>query len=570
MKKTIFLLLLCFPGINAFAQKGSWGEFPMVPLKSFSARAAESGKIKNTPEHAQALKVYERLCEARGDYRYPVPEFYLTPKELVAEIAYDAIPTIYLGITAYQVCQSFGDQADAAMAFLLGHELTHYYEKHAWRKSFASNHQDLGISQQLDELFQEMVKDAGQGKMRNKLLRFDTLTRQFNDVAMETQCDYLGGFLAYSAGYGAFTQGDSLIRRLYRAFKLDPDLPGYVSLSEREKLSNKSARKLQDLVEVFEMANWLTTVGLYEEAYRYYRQVLSEYQSREIFNNVGATAMLQALKLFSTDELIYRYPVQLDLEMANSRGDDVETLRKKLLEQALLHFDAAISLDPKYAPAYVNKACALALLGDPVRATYYADVEARQAAVGKYAANLPMVEVILGILEAKSGPDGAQKAKVRFEVAMKTDKTGLAAYNLAVLTKQPLPEDVPANTGFFEDETIDGQNPFSIMFPEVDKSMQIDNVLNFTQNTGMTEHSRLYINSKNGKTSVLFQATKPDYAGETARGIKKGSTQQMVIQQYGKPQQVVYTPTGQLFRYAEVIFVMKEDKVDRWVLYAIK
>jgi hypothetical protein len=497
----------------------------------------------------------------------------MTRERTIAKIDYGTNPTIYLSDTAFAVCETFGDQSEAAIAFLLGHELTHYYEKHAWRSSFSYDHDTLKTSRRLDVLFQDMLKaSAGNAKLRANLMRFDTLLHQFEDLAMEAQSDYLGGFLAYSAGYGRFSQSDELIRRLYKAFSIPDELEGYVTRSEREDMSRQSTQKLQEFIEVFDMANWLTITGLYEEAYRYYRLILSEYQSREIYNNVGATAMFQALKLFSAQELSFRYPVQLDLEMASSRGEDEITRRNKLLRQAILHFDAAISLDGDYAPAYLNKACALALLNEPVRATYYADVEARRTAIGKYATNIPYIEVLLGIISAQSKTAaGDQAAKAKFELAMKTDKTGIAAHNLAILLKQPPPVPVESTTNeFFDDEAIDGESPFQILFPDTDKSLTIDEVLEFEQNTQKSKQYKLFVSRKSKKTSALFQATNPDYKGETARGIKIGASQQMIITKYGQPIQVIYTPTGQIMRYAEVIFVMKGDALERWILYSVK
>ncbi|MBL7809743.1 MAG: hypothetical protein JNN28_18120 [Saprospiraceae bacterium] len=558
---------------SLLAQQRSWGEFPMVPTKSFGAKAATMNRITGTPEYAKALKVYEKLCQARGDFRYPVPEFYMTRERTIAKIDYGTYPTIYLSDTAFAVCETFGEQSEAAIAFLLGHELTHYYEKHAWRSDFAEDNDTIHLSKQLDELFQDMLKSSsGNTKLRDNLKKYKTLSDQFQDLAMEAQSDYLGGFLAYSAGYGRFTQSDELIRRLYKVFSISDESEGYVTRSEREDMSRQSAQKLQEFIEVFEMANWLTVTGLYEEAYRYYRLILSEYQSREIYNNVGATAMLQAMKLFSADELRFRYPVQLDLEMANSRGEDEITQRNRLLRQAILHFDAAISMDGEYAPAYLNKACALALLNESARAMYYADVEARRTAIGKYATNIPYIEVLLGIISAQSKTvAGDQAAKAKFELAMKTDKTGIAAHNLAILMKQPLPAQVESGSNdFFDDEAIDGENPFQILFPEVNKSRTIDDILSFEQNTEKSTQYKLFVSKKNRKTSALFQATSPIYKGETARGIKVGASQQMIIEKYGQPMQVIYTPTGQIMRYAEVLFVLNGDALERWVLYSLK
>jgi len=566
MKKYLLTLLaLCVWSLDSTAQKGAWGEFPMVPNRSFAARAAAATKIKGTPEHEKALAVYERLCEARGDFRYPVPDFYLTSKQTVAEIQYEE-NSIYLGEKAFAVCESFGAESEAALAFLLGHELTHYYEKHAWRGNFSADNSELSIMKTLDSLFQDILKSADRS-LRPKLLRFDTLAHQLAEIELEAQSDYLGGFLAYSAGYGNFNRGDELIRRLYKEFELPAEMPGYVTRSEREAMSRQSAERMNDLVEIFEMANLLTATGQYEEAYRFYRKVLVEYQSREVYNNVGAAAMLQSLKFFTANELRFRYPIQLDLEMANSRGPEEEAARNKLLQQAILHFDAAISLDPNYAPAYLNKACAFALLGDQARAYFYADVEARAASKGKYQNLLVDVEILLGILDARAGNEAS--AKDRLQTAAQTDKKGLATYNLSVLNNAPPPPAPEAPEAPIDDESIDNQNVFMIMFPEQDKVMAIDEVLGFHQNTKQGKHSRLYFSRRFSKLSAVFHATNPGYPGETARGIRIGQSMADIEKAHGRASRSIATPTGQILAYPEVLYIMNEDKLERWVLYKI-
>lgn len=566
MKISILFLLLA---TTTLAQKGSWGEFPMIPAKSSAARKVSANKIKGTPAYEKALRVYERLREARGDYRYPVPTFYLTQKETVAEMNYRE-NTIYLGEKAFNVCESFGAQSEAAIAFLLGHELTHYYEKHAWRGNFAVENESLRLSTQINALYRDMLETAGTPELRSKLLLFDTLSRQLADASMELQSDYLGGFLAYSAGYGAFDQGDELIRRLYREFSLPDNLPGYISRSEREDMSRRSAQKMKDLADIFEMANLLSAAEEYESAYRYYRKVLVEYQSRELYNNVGAAAMMHAMKKYmNANELKFRYPIQIDLEMASSRGPQEDSMRIQLLRQAIQHFDAAISLDPDYAPAYLNKACALTLLGDRTRARYFADVEARSASKGAYANNLDKVEILLGILDAGlNTPEGTAKAQAHFQSAAATDKSGLATYNLAVLNGTPLPTAPPdpGNNKFFDEETIDGQDVSSMLYPEDDRMLPIDELFTFYENTRQSKFSRLYFNRLSGNVNILFLSTTPGNTGATARGVKIGQKRTDIEEKYGLAARTILTPSGLIMAYPEIMFVLVGDVLERWVL----
>jgi len=144
--------------------------------------------LNHTKEYEHILKIYTKLVNSRGDFRYPIPALYLREEEAyVASINYNNL-AITIEKKAYDVCQKFGD---IGIAFLLAHELTHYYEKHAWKSDFVYELGDLEIAKNLKET---------------------------NDQIMnETQADYLGGFLAYSAGFGLFDNGKALIDSLYAA-----------------------------------------------------------------------------------------------------------------------------------------------------------------------------------------------------------------------------------------------------------------------------------------------------------------------------------------------------------------
>ena len=287
---------------------------PTSPEKNLENQDLE--KIKN---------IYQKLVSARGDFRYRVPEVFLRDEvSRVASIDYERLE-IVLEEKAYKTCQKYGD---AAIAFLLGHELTHYYEKHAWRNGFAADYSDLKVGKNLKSLQDQ--------------------------VANETQADYLGGFLAYSAGYGMFEKSDSIIGDLYKEYKLGESIVGYPSLSDRKELAKRTTKKLESLIDVFEMGNLLAAIGKYSEAYQYYNYILMQYQSREIYNNIGVTSVMNALQYFDKEkELIYNYPLEIDLVMTGSRDNSSIETRNELLKNAIRQFDASINLDPEYSPAYL-------------------------------------------------------------------------------------------------------------------------------------------------------------------------------------------------------------------------
>ncbi|MFN0173799.1 MAG: M48 family metalloprotease [Saprospiraceae bacterium] len=581
MKKILFCLFGVLIIVSAVSAQSR--SFSMIP-KPKSAQNSTRSKMEQTPEYKKALKVYERLREARGDFRYPVPEFFMTQqKGQVAFINYGPPIEIFLEEAAYKVCASFGDKADAAMAFLLGHELAHYYEKHGWRSDFGTNYNHLGISKQLDTLYKEIEKFAEGKKIHKTLMRFDTLSHQYEDVAMESQADYLGGFLAYSAGYGLFDDGDKLIGRLYDEYGMKQNTEGYVTRSERENMSKTASERMKILVDVFEMANMLTAIGRYDDANLFYRYVLMEYQGREIYNNVGVTYLLFALKeYYKEDDLKFRFPIQLDLAMGTHRGDDEIKERNRLLEQAIQHFDAAISLDPGYSPAYLNKACAYALMGENARAYFYADVEGRKAATKDTLAintlAINNLEILLGILDFGNG--NAAKAKERFTMAKATNKE-LAEYNLAKLNDQNPPAPPGCDEGFFMDETIEKQDIHKIPHPPDGQKLQIEANMSFHRVHKMGDdtlrHSRLlYARRPLGKTTK-FLITNRSYPEKTSREIGLGASRAEILKAYceGEAPTSIQTPQGEIiaFRDKGILFIMKYNhlkkvsELERWVLF---
>lgn len=543
LKISVLCLLFQMPLLaGILAQNRGFGTLPLVQKPGATGEAG--AKIEHNPKYELALKVYNRLVAARGDFRYPVPAFSMRGEERsVAYIDYDKLE-ITLEEKAFDVCAGYDDAAESAIAFLLGHELSHYYQKHAWRRGFVSEFKDLKIGMTLDSLI--------------------------DDAAHETEADYLGGFLAYSAGYGMFDRGADLIRQLYTAYGLPERLPGYPNLSDRETMCRRTAEKLTRLVDVFEMANLLTATGNYAEACQYYRFVLMEYQSREIYNNLGVTIALDALQYFKPGELKFRYPLELDLESSARRGLGMADARGQLLRQALLHFDAAISLDPGYAPAYLNKACVYALLGDAKRARFYAEEEAGPiAGQNNYAKTALDAGVLLGILEAESG--NSAQAKLLFQQGA-AGGSATGAINLKTLNNEPLKMERAITAGPQKAEKIDNQSLAAIADAahyDPDRSVALSKDLSFHQNPKQGGNSRLFI-SQNERTNMttFFHITGAGYTGKTIREIGLGDDRSAIVSAYGEAQRTIETPFGQIMVYKRILFILDANgKLTRWANY---
>lgn len=537
MKYLLFILLtVCIECL--WAQDRSFGTLPLV--NNPNTQGFREPTILEPEEEQRVRDIYGKLVSARGDFRYPVPT--LTIKDDVRSVAWIDYSRLEISIEkkAIEVCRPFGD---GAIAFLLGHELTHYYEKHAWRRGFVADHRDLDIGLTLHDLA--------------------------DDVANETEADYLGGFLAYSAGFGMFMDGDKVISSLYKAYHIPEEKSGrYPSLQDRIALTHRSAEKLQELVEAFEMANYLTVVGRYSDAYHYYRYVLMQYQSRELYNNLGVTALLDAMQYIPESEKRFVMPVQLDLESTANRGSGMASTSAALIRQAILHFDAAISLDPDYAPAYLNKACALLLQGETQKARFYAGTEARQAALrGGFGKTLPDVDILEAILYATEG-DESQAKRILQNLAESNNY--LATENLRILNKEPK-QPMGQRGGLAAPERIDDQTIARIsnnIQVEESRTRQIAPTVRFHQNPAQGPASGLYVHEHQSGDVMLLHITYPGYTGATSTDLKVGDSIAAIEAAYGTPQRTIETPNGRVLVYPRILFVTgPDDTIERWATY---
>lgn len=534
----LFLIMTC----ALQAQDRSFRTLPLVNKPASSRFSSQQASPVSPEEESRIQQIYNRLVQARGDFRYPVPGLVIRPEEqYVAFMNYDKLE-ISLEVKALEVCRPYGD---AGIAFLLGHELTHYYEKHAWRRGFVAENKDLNIGMVLNE-----VADA---------------------TAHETEADYLGGFLAYTAGYGLFDEGNEVIGKLYEAYGLPEEINGYPSLSDRKALATRSAERLESLVDLFEMGNLLAAIGQYGEAYTYYREILKSYQSREIYNNLGVTALLDAMDRMKEEEKPFVLPVQLDLYSTASRGSGMAVDPMQLVRQAILHFDAAISLDPGYAPAYLNKACAYTLLKDYPRAEFYAIWEARERARSNgWAKTEQDAEILRAVLLAMQGKKPEARAIL---VGEEAKGSALAATNRARLDGEVLPL-VPVTGGLSATERID-----NLTMAKISSDVRVDDKytrpldgMNFHKNPGQGPESVLLVNERIASADLLLvHMTRPGYSGATARGLKEGASGQEVVQAYGEPRRTVQTPAGRILVFPQILFIMgNDDRLERWATYKVQ
>ncbi len=320
--------------------------------------------------------------------------------------------------------------------------------------------------------------------------------------------------------------------------------------------------------EILETAYLLTAIGKYEDAHAYFVYALKDTPVRQVYNNAGIVAILDALNYFrpTEPEVRFHYPVELDMESVGTRDiKDMKDIRNKKLREAITHFDAAIRLDSGYAPAYLNKACAYALLGDTAQARSTA-----AAATGKSGYEKTTVDalVLQGILHAGNGTK--EKAQVAFNTAA-GQGSALAMRNLNILNgeKEEKPETpFRVNKG----ESIDGitlDDPYNI--PEVDPESEIglNAQVNFYHNLHPGANSRFYFNDNTASgLQTYFLLTGPEYAGATAEKLKSGASAAEIEIAYGKPLRTIETLAGEIRVYTSImLFLDKDGKLTQWAVY---
>lgn len=381
-----------------------------------------------------AQAVLDRLYATNGNYKFKKPKLVITNenKKVAAYVPWKN--NILLDEKAYHICQSFGRDSLAALAFMLGHELVH--------------------------AFQSEIRG---GRVQTNFLAYN---RSYSaDVRLEKVADIQGLFNAYLAGYGVLKIMPDLIGRIYEDYDLTgKTLPGYPSLEERKASCEEVLAIADDLRELFESCNYLLVIGQNTLASSGYEYILQYYQGLEIYNNLGLayTRIAQQFWNPQTDRFIYPMEADWYSKLARSARGPVsmdpteQPLRGAFLEKAVDNFRMAAQLDPNYLPARINMVCALNLMGKPVEALKYAEMNLLKVIDGHKNGRKPepeMAELALGITYALQPGEGRKsEAAAIFKRLSASQYVMSALYgqqNLQallgitdanVLTSLPLPE----------------------------------------------------------------------------------------------------------------------------------
>lgn len=551
----LHLVVFLIP-INILAQSRS---FAGLPILSSKKEIQYQSNLNLQPEYERMLSIYDKLVAAKGDRRMPVPQLNLRNEEgYVASMDY-RLMDISLEKKAYDVAVKYGD---GAIAFLLAHELVHYYEKHGWRSQFA-----------------DAVSDLETGRVLKSL---------DDRVANEVQADVLGGFLAYSAGFGIFDKGGLLIDDLYKTYQMGDNLFGYPSKKDRITLSDRNKIQITKLSSMFEMAGLLTVIGKYEEAYSYYGFLLNKYQSRELYNNAGLTCMMSAHSLLHPDSIVFDLPGMMDVQFSgDSRSATSFEQINKLIDEAIIHFETCIIMNKSYLPSYINKASA-----NIVKAINQSDMDLRKIAFSKttHILDVELEEIknlhpeldfdsyMDEILILKSILAFFQNDKpTAINIMKKAADLGneVAAKNLSILKGAP---SSMITSGDKIQVNIDGMTAEKFLTAQLVSRNQtkIDSLNTFRVADQKTENFKVLTHDFKGNDQDLgydigFVVSKATLSSPFLEGLHLGSDKNEVINLLGKPIRSFSHLNGEILNFDNrlIIITNPEGKVDKVVDFKI-
>lgn len=513
----------------------------------------ENGKMKSDesiPDHKyeQAEEVFQNLVEAKGNRNMPVPNFVMLNSERRPAWAKPSEALVVLEEKAYDICTQMGADSLNAISALIAHELIHYYEKHNWKSHFISKNENLGLT----------------GTSENPQDAMD----------LEMQADHLGGLLAHMAGYKTLGVLPGLLTKIYEEYHLDDESnETYPSLENRRKIARNSEVLLTEHSRIFDMAVYLTASGSYEKAKSYLDYLLTEtqFQSREIYNNIGVLSTLMAIDMFPAEEVKYLFPIELETTTRLTTRNSNLTERTKLLDEAGSYFKNAAILDEAYAPALLNQAIVFALQREFYDADYYANKAKHIFGKNLNQNGTKNAIVVLGIIEAMQ--ENHSEAEQYFLDA----KNQLGRLNLCLLNQE---EDCietkrkEYSKNQVQIDEVDLNQLYSKIMQDQEQallSIDIDIYNSFHTIAKPQSEILLNLNHEQMGNYIFYQIIKdPTIKYENDIGV--GTPIEKLRNEMGTPTNEVFSSHQILMNYKQqnVFFIIDEnDKIKEWSLYKI-
>lgn len=364
--------------------------------------------LANSPAIATSSieTVLNHLYTTNGNFsKIHCPRIELTTDKKRVAAYYPRQHKIVVETAVLEVCQSFGSDSLSALAFILGHELTHAYQKHSHPTD--DNTSYLG--------FHKSANSA---------------------IKIEQEADIHGLFNAYLAGYKAIDLLPDLMSRLYTAYDLvGVQQDGYPSLEERKASAYTVQKEVTTLIQLYDGATYLSAIGKQDLAAACYEYIAQFYQGKEVYNNIGVNFALDAINFSPKDVDLLLYPLELDWtarikKPKTTRGTEILSrqelaYRNQQLQQALIHLEKVHAFDPNHFSTQLNLMCVWNLMGDYQRTINY---QQNPAIINANPRAQKLAQLAIAIAHAKIGSaNSLLKARQIWE-SLKKDSDPIIAY----------------------------------------------------------------------------------------------------------------------------------------------
>lgn len=271
-------------------------------------------------------KIFNRLTTTVGDFSSALPKVIIRPQKRFGASYKRSENTIFIEQTALDICATFGTEAESAIAFLLGHELTHYYQKHDW--------QERGFT--------------------TGFLTSESVFQK--NIHHEKEADTYSVFITHLAGYNSAKILPELLEKIYDAYELKgKKMTAYPPLQERQALANEVCKTVQGLIDIYQAGNYLFALGKYEEAIASYEYLQQYVKFKELYNNIGLCALYAVLPITKRN-LPFFYPLTLDPNLP-LRAPSGSLTQTELIQKAIHSFSVATNYDASYFTSYLNLIC---------------------------------------------------------------------------------------------------------------------------------------------------------------------------------------------------------------------
>jgi hypothetical protein len=550
------------------------------------------GSLYTVDEKLEVVKkVYEKVYAATGNPALK-PAIILDSyqKTKIAYITKDKSGRPFIGFeeSAFDVCADLGPRRDDAIAYILGHELSHHLLQHSWGEEFGSAFSISALTSQIKE--------------------WDKISYK----KFEAQADERGGILCYMAGFNVRDLSETLLRNLYATYRLQ-DNPKYPTLNERIKIASEQDSIIETYIKVFEVGNYAMMLADYSLAIQCYEYIVyHSFHSREIYNNLGVAYFNIGMNKNKNETIGFYYPICIDLEgklamaqrikISNTNnpfitkgnengpgdGNPESSTNNELKElntflKAVEMFKNAIQFDEDYAVAYLNIASCYTLMH------WFDDAEA----------NLKMVKVknsaefnrtlhenyiivscihdVLNLLHKK----GKDEFEDEIEIVELKAKRSLEKLNTLASEKVDY---AVLNLDIIEGRSKYVYEKFSVVINAMEDKHQLNKAvknlpakkinLNSTQDLEIFSKKGEFIYSINNKSGVIYYF-KTVETGSVKSGnliLDIGIPFNTLKVKIGEPSQVLTTVQGTVYFYPalQVFILTNADKVvTRIICYSV-